>query len=479
MQQSTAQQRSQEHSLRHIVGLIERQELVENLVHRQPMARHELVESLVARQHLTELRREVNLLHPADIANVLESLPLERRLMVWNLVDHAHDGAVLLEVSDAVRETLVADMDHDEIVDAAGGLDSDEIADLVPALPKDAVREVLSRLDRKDREQVRSALLFPDGTVGALMDFDVPAVREDVSLDVVLRYLRRTGTLPDDSGPLMVVDRGGVLKGTLALSHLLTHAGETLVAEQMNRDPVVFRTTDPAQQAAQAFDRYDLIAAPVVNVHNQLVGCLKVDAVLDLLHENSQKELLAQAGLSEDEDLFAPVWRAGRGRWAWIALNLLTAFVASRIIGQFEATIEKVVALAALMPIVASVGGNTGNQTLALMIRGLALHQITSANFRHLLGKEVGISLMNGAVWGSAMGLFTWLLYGRPSLALIMLAAMILNLLLASLAGVYVPLVLRRIGRDPVMGSSVILTGITDSMGFLIFLGLAATFYGA
>ena len=461
-------------TLDHIIALLERQDLVVGLVHKQHQPRQELVESLVARQQTSELRRAVNQLHPADIAFVLERLAPERRLQVWELVDSRHDGAVLLEVSDAVRETLLADMDRGEIVQAAEGLDSDEIADLVPDLPSEVVPELLRRLERRDREQVQSALAFPEGSVGALMDFDVAVVREDVSLEVVLRYLRWRGELPDNSGLLMVVDRAGALKGTLALEALVTHDGETEVAAVMEREPVVFHTTDDAEEAAHAFDRYELITAPVVNVHGRLVGCLKVDAVVDLLREHSQKDLLAQAGLHEDEDLFAPVWRTARRRWAWLALNLLTAFIASRVIGQFEGTIERVVALAALMPIVASVGGNTGNQTLALMIQGLALQQISPGSFRHLLAREVGVSLVNGLLWGGVMGAFTWMLYGRPELAGIMLAAMVLNLLLAALAGVFIPLTLRRLGRDPVLGSSVLLTGLTDSLGFLIFLGLAA-----
>ncbi len=473
---SKARRHDLQATLDHITALLEKQDLVAGLVHKQHQPRQELVESLVARQQSTELRREVNALHPADIAFVLERLPPGRRLQVWDLVDSAHDGAVLLEASDAVRERLIADMDQGEIVQAAEGLDSDEIADLVPDLPREVVPELLRRLDRRGREEVRSALAFPEGSVGALMDFDITAVREDVALDVVLRYLRRRGRLSDNSGLLMVVDRDGVLKGTLALEALVTHEAETPVAALMEREPVTFHTTDEAVEAARAFDRYDLITAPVVNVHHRLVGCLKVEDMVDLLREHSQKEFLAQAGLREDEDFYAPVWRTARNRWGWLALNLLTAFIASRVIGQFEGTIEKVVALAALMPIVASVGGNTGHQTLALMIQGLALKQITPHSFRHLLARETGVSLVNGLIWGAVMGGFTWLLYGRAELAAIMLAAMVLNLVLAALAGAYIPLTLKRFGRDPVLGSSVFLTGLTDSMGFLIFLGLAALF---
>ncbi|MCU0766984.1 MAG: magnesium transporter [Gammaproteobacteria bacterium] len=474
-----AHPRNLEAALAHIQYLLDKQDLVQEVVHKTEMPRHDLVENLVTRQQLEELRRQINVLHPADIAYVLESLPLERRRRIWELVDSTHDGAVLLEVSDAVRRTLIADMDRAELVDAAEQLESDEIADLVPDLPKDVVPELMGKLDLEDRAQVQSALSFPEGSVGALMDFEFVAVREDVNLDVVLRYLRRLGELPAGSNLLMVTDREGLFRGILPVEALLIHEGEVAVVDVMIRDPVVFHTNDAAEDAAQAFERYDLIVAPVVTVHNKLVGCLKVDAVLDLIQAESQKDLLAQAGLSEDVDLFAPVWRAARSRWFWLALNLVTAFIASRVIGQFEDSIQKIVALAALMPIVASVGGNTGNQTLALMIRGFALRQINPGNFGYLVRKEVVVALLNGLLWGGVMGGITWLLYGQLPLAGIMLAAMVLNLMLAALAGLFIPMALKLVRQDPALGSSILLTGLTDSMGFLIFLGLATLFLAA
>jgi magnesium transporter len=475
---SPAHPRNLEAALAHIQFLLDKQELVQEVVHKTEMARHELVENLVERQQTEELRRQINSLHPADIAYVLESLPLDRRRRIWQLVDATHDGAVLLEVSDAVRPTLIADMDRAELVDAAEQLETDEIADLVPDLPQDVVPELLEKLNLEDRAQLQSALSFPEGSVGALMDFDVVMVREDVTLDVVLRYLRRRGELPADSNQLMVTDREGKLRGILPVEALLVHDGERLVAEVMIRDPVFFHTNDSARDAAQAFERYDLIVAPVVTVHNRLVGCIKVDAILDLIQEISQKDLLGQAGLSEDVDLFEPVWRAARSRWFWLALNLVTAFIASRVIGQFEDSIQKIVALAALMPIVASVGGNTGHQTLALMIRGYALRQINPGNFRYLVLKEFAVALLNGLLWGGVMGGITYLLYGQIPLALIMFAAMVLNLLLAAFGGLFIPAALKAIRQDPALGSSILLTGMTDSMGFLIFLGLASVFLG-
>lgn len=466
-------------ALSRIQHLLERQALLRDLAGKSSGPRHELVQDLVGRQQLSTLKREINQLHPADIAFVLENLPLAERRMLWDLVDARYDGAVLLEASDAVRETLIQHMDAAEMVDAAEHLDTDEIADLVPDLPSDVVPELLRSLNRDAREQVQSALSFPEGSVGALMEFDFVRVREDNSLDVVLRYLRLRGELPAGMDAVMVVDRTGMLRGSLRLDTLLTTDGDKLVSEVMNRELVSFHTNDPADDAAKAFDRYDLIAAPVVNVHDQLVGVLRVQAVLDHISDNSQRDMLSQAGLQEDEDLFAPVWHSARNRWVWLGLNLVTAVIASRVIGQFEHTIAQIVALAALMPIVAAVGGNVGHQTLVLMIRGYALNQITGQNYPRLLAKEALIGLLNGLLWGGVMALVTLLLYGDGRIALIMLSAMTANLTLASVAGVVTPGVLRRFDLDPAYGSGVILTGITDSMGFFIFLGLAATWLGA
>jgi magnesium transporter len=461
-------------ALRQFRELLDRQQLEESLVSRQHSHRQDLVESLVARQQAAELTRKVARLHPADIAFVLEGLPLEQRSRLWHLVPQELDGAVLLEASDAVRESLIADMDRGEIIDATKGLDSDDIADLVPHLPSDLVPELLNTLSREDRDQVQSVLSFPEGSVGALMDFDMVTVRGDNRIEVVLRYLRRRGRLPHNTNKLMVVDEAGVLGGVLFFESLLIHDTERLVSEVMDADPVYFRTDDDVRDAALAFERYGLVAAPVVNAHGQLVGRLTVDAVMEQAVESAQQDMLAQVGLTGEEDLFANIWRSARNRWPWLAVNLMTAFIASRVIGVFEDSIEKVVALAALMPIVASIGGNTGNQAVALTIRGLALDQIDGRNARYLVLKELGISLANGALWGSIMGTATWLLYGQAMLGLVMAAAMVMNMLLAALVGIGIPLGLGALGRDPAMGSSIILTFVTDAGGFFIFLGLAS-----
>lgn len=467
---------SLQESLQQVIHLLNKDRLVEDLVHKQDMPRQALVESLVHKQNLAELQKKLDSLHPADVAYILESLPLDHRLIVWDLVKAERDGEILLEVSDAVRQTLIAEMDTEELLAAAEQLDTDEIADLAPDLPRDVFQELLESLDSQNRERLQSALSYADDTVGALMDFDIVTIREDISLDVVLRYLRRLGKLPNHTDKLFVVDRDDALRGVLPLKRLLVHDPDSSVASVMSDDAVTFYSEDKAGEAAAAFERYDLVTAPVVDADNRLVGRLTVDAVMDFIREESESEMLSMAGLREEEDLFSSVWKSVQNRWTWLAVNLVTALVASRVIGLFEGSIEKVVALAALMPIVAGIGGNSGNQTITMIVRGLALGQVSTHNMRNLFYKELGVSLLNGLVWGGVLGIIAYLLYHNKILSLVMMAAMTLNLLLAAIMGVAIPLVMARTGRDPAVGSSVMITAVTDSGGFFIFLGLATIF---
>ena len=467
---------SLQESLQQVITLLNKHKLVEELVHKQDMPKHELVESLVHKQNLAELQKKLDALHPADVAYILEALPLEQRLDVWDLVKAERDGEILLEVSDAVRQTLIADMDSDELLAAAEQLDTDELADLAPDLPKDVLQDLLDSLDIQNRERLQSALAYPDDAVGALMDFDIVTIREDITLEVALRYLRRIGSLPDHTDKLFVVDRHDILRGVLPLKRLVVSDLDLGVAEVMAGDAVVFHPEDKADEAAKAFERYDLVTAPVVDENNKLVGRLTVDAVMDFIREEAESDMLSMAGLREEEDLFSSVWKSVQNRWSWLAINLVTALVASRVIGLFEGSIEKIVALAALMPIVAGIGGNSGNQTTTMIVRGLALGQIAAHNMRSLLLKELGVSLMNGLIWGSVLGLIAYWLYGNVALGLVMTGAMTLNLLLAAVMGVMIPLFMNKSGRDPAVGSSVLITAMTDSGGFFIFLGLATIF---
>lgn len=432
--------------------------------------------TLLEADDLPALSALLNDIHPADVAYILEALPIASRTVVWDLVKAERDGEILLEVSDSVRESLIARMDSDELLAAAETLDTDEIADIAPDLPRDVIHDLLESLDVQNRARLQSALSYPEEAVGALMDFDMLTVRDDIQLEVVLQYLRRQGELPDHTDKLFVVNRDDIVLGVLPLERLLTHGPEVTVASVMIDDMVLFHPDDDAHEAVQAFERYDLVSAPVVNDDNKLVGRLTVNAVVDFIRTESDTEMLNLAGLREEEDLFSSAWKSAKNRWTWLAINLVTAFIASRVIGVFEGTIEKLVALAALMPIIAGIGGNSGNQTTTLIVRALALGQITPGNTRTLVKKELGISLLNGIVWGAAVGLFAYILYKSIPLGLVMASAMMLNLMVAALAGVFVPLIMRKLGRDPAMGSSVMLTAITDSMGFFIFLGLASIF---
>ncbi len=426
-------------------------------------------------QSLIELQERLDSMHPADIAAMLEQLPLDERLVVWKFIPSDVDGDVLLEVSDAVRETLIADMDTQELVAATEQLDADEIADLAPDLPEEVIADVFSSLSEEERLQLKAALSYPEDTVGALMDFEMVTVREDVALDVVLRYLRRLERLPPNTDKLFVVDRREVLKGALSVSDLIVAAPETKVCDVMSTDIVTFNPDRDAESAAHAFERYDLVSAPVVDAYSRIVGRMTITDIVDYIREDAEQESLGKVGL-RDEDLFSSVWKSAKNRWLWLAVNLGTAFFASRVIGLFEDSIEKLVALAALMPIVAAIAGNSGNQTVALIVRALAFEEINRSNARGLLRKELSIALVNGILWGSVAGIFAWLLYGNVSLGFVMLGAMLLNLIVGAGVGMLVPLFLQKMGRDPAIGSSVLLTFSTDSMGFLIFLGLATVF---
>jgi magnesium transporter len=425
---------------------------------------------------LIDLRQQLDELHPADIAFILESLPLDDRLAIWQLVKADRDGEILLEVSDAVRESLIADMDRHEILAAAETLDADELADLVEDLPTAMLPELMAGLDAQQREQVQSALSYEDDQLGALMDFEMVTIREDVSLEVVLRYLRRWDELPAQTDKLFVINQDNLLTGVLPLHWLLVNAPDKMVSEVMAPDVNTFHPENDAYEVAQAFERYDLVTAPVVDDHGHLIGRITIDAMVDVIREEGESEALSRAGLREEEDIFASVWASLRNRWSWLAINLVTAFIASRVIGLFENSIERLVALAALMPIVAGIGGNSGNQTITMIVRALALNQITAESAKRLWRKELTVSLLNGLIWGGVIGIVAWWLYDSLSLGLVMTAAMTLNLLLAAFAGVGIPVLMTKLGRDPALGSSVLITAMTDSGGFFIFLGLASIF---
>ena len=422
---------------------------------------------------LGPVRRLVNTLSPAEIGNLLESLPPAKRTVVWGLVDAEDDGEVLVHVGDEVRESLIADMDPDEILAAVEDLDIDDLADLVEDLPDTVIDEVLKSMDRENRERLEQVLSYDDDTAGRLMNPDVVTVRADTTIDVVLRYLRLRGELPEHTDHLYVVNRRHQLMGWVALQDLVTHDPATPVNKLIDDELESIHVDESDEQVARQFSDNDWVSAPVVDDGTVLLGRITVDDVVDIIREQAEHQALGAAGLDEDEDLFSPVLRATRRRLIWLSINLATAFLAASVVGQFEATIDQLVALAVLMPIVAGMGGNAGTQVLALMVRGLALGQVGASNVRILLWKEVRVALMNGLALGLVLGTIVYLWFGNPGLSLVIAVALTCNLLFAAAAGVLVPLTLKRLGFDPALASSIFLTTVTDVMGFFTFLGLA------
>jgi len=419
------------------------------------------------------LQAMLDRLHPADVAYVLEGLPLQDRLLVWGLVRSDRDGEILLEVSDAVRDTLLADMDSAEIVAAAQNLDADEIADLAPDLPDEVVQDIIEAQDVEDRAQLQSALSYEEGTVGALMDFEVVSIRDDVTCETALRYLRRFDELPGQTDALFVVDREDHLKGVLPLKKLLVSDPDVEVAALYERAAVALAADTDAEEAAQAFERYDLVSAPVVDAQGRVIARLTVDAVLDYVRESHEEQELGKVGLREEEDIFSSVWASAKNRGPWLALNLCTAFIASRVIGAFEGSIAKLAALAALMPIVAGIGGNAGTQTLAVTVRALATNQLTASNTWRAVRREISIAALNGISIAVVISVVVTLIFGNWHLGMVIGLAMMANILIAGIAGVLVPLTIDRFRADPAIASSIFVTMTTDSMGFLVFLGLA------
>ncbi|TWI09457.1 magnesium transporter [Aerolutibacter ruishenii] len=422
---------------------------------------------------LGPVKRLVNTLSPAEIGNLLESLPPGKRTVVWGLVDPEDDGEVLLHVGEDVRENLIADMDPDEIVAAVEDLDIDDLADLVEDLPDTVIDEVLKSMDRENRERLEQVLSYPEDTAGRLMNPDVVTVRTDTTVDVVLRYLRLRGELPDHTDHLYVVSRRHQYLGRLAVTALLTHEPGTPINKLIDDEQPAIDVGETATEVARQFSDHDWISAPVVDDNNILLGRITIDDVVDIIREQAEHQALGAAGLDEDEDLFSPVPRAWRRRLMWLSINLGTAFLAAKVVGVFADTIDQLVALAVLMPIVAGMGGNAGTQVLALMVRGLALGQVGASNIRTLLWKEARVALLNGLVLGTVLALIVLAWFRDIGLALVIFIALTANLLFAALAGVMVPVTLKRAGYDPALASSIFLTTVTDVMGFFTFLGLA------
>lgn len=412
-----------------------------------------------------------------DVAHLLESSPPKARSILWNLIDKEMGGEVLQHLNEEVSGEILNRMAPQELVDVTAGLDIDDIADLLQQLPGKVIQEVLRSMDVQDRERVEAVLFYPEDSAGGLMDTDTITVRADISLDVVLRYLRMHPKIPAMTDNLPVVSRNGIVVGILAINKLLVSDPAASVRETMDTDVFTITADMPETEVARLFERHDLISTPVVDKDGRLLGRITIDDVVDVIREEAEHSLMGMAGLDEEEDTFAPIIKTAKRRSVWLFVNLLTALLASYVIGLFEATIKEVVALAILMPIVASMGGVAGSQTLTLIIRGIALGHVQESNTRWLIRRELAVGLISGLLWASVVSVIAVWWFGEATIGIIIALAVVINLLAAALAGSLLPIILRRLTIDPAIAGGVLLTTITDVVGFMAFLGLAAIFY--
>lgn len=422
------------------------------------------------------MRRLLASLHPAETAHLLESLPPHERKVCWPIISPDLRGDVLSFMGDDARTELMLDMDTADLLNATEGLDADDVADILQDLPEHVMREVLRAMDSQHRRRIETILAYEEDTAGGLMNTDVVTIRSDLTLEVVLRYLRMLVDLPENTDSLYVVDHTGAYIGTLALSQIVTRSRSMTVSNVMSHQVDAIPADMPSNQVAHRFEKHDLISAPVVDDENRLLGRITIDDVVDVIRDEAEHSMLSMAGLGEDEDTFAPIGKSIHRRSVWLGVNLLTAFLAAWVIGLFDTTIEKQVALAILMPIVASMGGIAGSQTLTLVIRSMALGQLNKQNQRWLLRKELAVGASNGLIWAVAISLVTMLWFHNIYLGLLIGAAIVINLIAAALAGVSIPIGLKKIGIDPALSGSVLLTTVTDVVGFVAFLGFATLF---
>ncbi len=435
----------------------------------------QLARVLDALQHgkLKRIARLFRKLHPARVAGLLESLPAAERAAAWDMVDSERAAKVLRHLHEEVRRRLAMEMDPDDLVDAARGLEPDDLVDLIQDLPEETGRQILAAMNQRERAKLESMLSYPEDSAGGLMNMDQIAVRANLKIGTVLRYLRLLEDLPPNTDKLMVIDRDRRYQGFIRVRRILTNRPEVEVSALLETDVAPIPADWSSLEVARLFEDQDLISAPVVDADGRLLGRITIDDVVDVIRDEAERSMLNMAGLDEETDMFAPVLASSRRRALWLGINLLTAFLAAWVIGLFEGTLQQVVALAVLMPIVASMGGIAGSQTLTLVIRGLALGHLERGNARILLLKEMGIGLLNGLLWALVVAALAVLWFGNWTIGGIIGIAILLNLLCAAAAGVTIPLVMRRVGIDPALAGSVVLTTVTDVVGFFAFLGLA------
>ena len=454
--------------------LLDKQRLVTQVTKRQSGTNSDVIDMLVHRQNLAELTRKLKTIHSADISDMLEAFPMGDRLQLWNIVKNEHGGEILLEVSDEVRSTLIKNTSETELLQILAPLGADDLSYIADDIPPDVLQQRQSALSAVERQWLHSSFDYREDEAGFWMSNEYVSITDKSKIADIEKQLRRVKTLPSHNNRIFITNNHGLLLGSISIHDVLLNEPETLVSEIMATDEPSFLATDDAIDVANAFERYDLVSAPVVNNRGKLIGRLTVDTIMDIIRDANNKEMLTMAGLKNDEDLFSPMTKSARNRIFWLIINLFTAFVASRIIGLFEPVMSHLIALAALMPVVASICGNTGNQTTALIIRGLAQGQVTKHNTWYLVRKELGIGFINGIALGLLVGIISFLFYQNIDLSLVMALAMLITMEIAALIGLSTPMMLHTLGKDPALGSSVILTATTDSVSFFIFLGLAS-----
>ena len=437
---------------------------------------HEELRQLLDGGRMRTARAMVNSLHPSEVARLLESLPRKKRTMLWEIVDSEIEGDVLVEVSDEVRDSLIEGMQTADLIAAAEGMEVDDLADLLIDLPEAVTQEVLQSLDKQDHERVQQVLAYDEESAGGLMNVDIVTIRPDVTLEVVSRYLRIVGEITDGTDSIFVVSRDNSYIGSLFLSRLLTGDPEEMVANVMSTDTTPISANTPSTQVVWEFENRDLLSAPVVDDDYRVLGRITVDDVVDVIRDEAEHSLMSAAGLDEEDDMFAPVFQSAARRALWLGVNLCTAFVAAGVVEQFQTTLDRVVLLAVLMPVVPSMGGVAGTQSLTIITRAIALGQINKDNVAWILRKELMVGVLNGIGWAIIVSMFTFWWFEEWIIGGIIGAAMIINLFVAALAGFSIPLILKRLNIDPALGGGVVLTTVTDVIGYSAFLGLGAAF---
>jgi magnesium transporter len=436
----------------------------------------ELLREKLDSGRMRSARIMVNSLHPSEVARLLESLPLKDRAVLWEMVDHDLEGEVLVEVAEEVRDGLLEGMGTQDLIAATEGMEIDDLADLLADLPEAVTQEVLQSLDKQDHERLKQVLAYDEESAGGMMNIDVVTVRPDVTLEVVARYLRVVGEIADGTDSVFVVSRDNTYIGSLFLSRLLTHDPEEMVANVMSTDLMPIPAHTPSNQVVWEFENRDLLSAPVIDDDYRVLGRITVDDVVDVIRDEAEHALMGAVGLDEEDDMFAPVVKSATRRALWLGVNLGTAFLAAAVVDQFKTTLDAIVLLAVLMPIVPSMGGVAGTQSLVIITRAIALGQINSANARGILRKELLVGVLNGLGWATIVSLFTYLWIGDWRIGGILGGAMIINMFVAAGAGYFIPVTLKRLKVDPALAGGVVLTTVTDVVGYMAFLGLAAIF---